>query len=127
MCACFFCALVCFCFVCFVFWGFFLVLSCFLFYLSQNKPFTMLKRDHASRQGNDRFEGFSIDLIEYVAKELEFDYELYLVHDGKFGSQMPDGRWNGVIGELIAGVSLTIHGELKRVRIAFCYRVIHLL
>ncbi|KAK3801143.1 hypothetical protein RRG08_006863 [Elysia crispata] len=69
----------------------------------ENKPFTMLKRDHASRQGNDRFEGFSIDLIEYVAKELEFDYELYLVHDGKFGSQMPDGRWNGVIGELIAG------------------------
>ncbi|GFR57461.1 glutamate receptor 8 [Elysia marginata] len=69
----------------------------------ENKPFTMLKKDHETKKGNDKFEGYSIDLIEYVAKELQFDYELYLVHDGKFGSQMPNGKWNGVMGELIAG------------------------
>ena len=67
-------------------------------------PFTMFKKDHKDRTGNDRFEGFSVDLIELVAKELKFDYELYLVHDGKFGSRLPNGQWNGVVGELVVGV-----------------------
>ncbi|XP_059157771.1 glutamate receptor 3-like, partial [Physella acuta] len=69
----------------------------------EERPFTMLKRDHMLKRGNDRFEGFAVDLIEEVAKMLEFDYDIYLVNDGKFGSKMPNGEWNGMIGELLAG------------------------
>ncbi|CAG5127476.1 unnamed protein product [Candidula unifasciata] len=69
----------------------------------EERPFTMKKRDHMLRKGNDRFEGFAVDLIEEVAKMLEFDYEIYLVHDGKFGSKMADGEWNGMLGELLSG------------------------
>lgn len=69
----------------------------------QERPFTMMKRDWINRNGNDRFQGFAVDLIELVAKKLKFDYEIYLVHDGNFGSRQPNGEWNGMIGELLAG------------------------
>ncbi|GFO15986.1 glutamate receptor ionotropic, kainate 3-like protein [Plakobranchus ocellatus] len=66
-------------------------------------PFTMFKKDHQFRKGNDRFEGYSVDLLDEISQMLNFEYELYLVHDGKFGSQLPSGEWNGMIGELLAG------------------------
>ncbi|CAG5131286.1 unnamed protein product, partial [Candidula unifasciata] len=69
----------------------------------EERPFTMKRRDHMLRRGNDRFEGFAVDLIDDIAKMLEFDYEIYLVHDGKFGSKLPNGEWNGMIGELLSG------------------------
>lgn len=67
------------------------------------KPFTMQKRDYMQRLGNDRFEGFAVDLITEVAKMLDFNFEIYLVHDGKFGTKKENGEWNGMIGELLAG------------------------
>ncbi|KAK3100557.1 hypothetical protein FSP39_021745 [Pinctada imbricata] len=67
------------------------------------KPFTMKKRDADTRLGNDRFEGFAVDLITEVARMQDFDFEIYLVNDGKFGSKLPNGEWNGMIGELLAG------------------------
>ncbi|NP_001191669.1 glutamate receptor 8 [Aplysia californica] len=69
----------------------------------QERPFTMLKRDHMLKRGNAKYEGFAVDLIREVAQMLEFDYEIYLVNDGKFGNKMPNGEWNGMIGELLAG------------------------
>nr|KAG5709243.1 hypothetical protein BaRGS_017995 [Batillaria attramentaria] len=70
----------------------------------EERPFTMKKRDWIMRQGNDRFQGFAVDLIEEVAQMLDFNYEIYLVHDGNFGSRQANGEWNGMIGELLAGV-----------------------
>lgn len=67
----------------------------------------MLKRDHISRKGNDRFQGFAVDLIDEIARMLDFEYEIYLVHDGNFGSKKSNGEWNGMIGELLAGVRTT--------------------
>ncbi|XP_052795006.1 glutamate receptor 2-like isoform X2 [Mya arenaria] len=67
------------------------------------KPFCMLKRDYKVRVGNDKYEGFAVDLIQEVADMLKFNYEIYLVHDGKFGSKLADGNWNGMIGELLSG------------------------
>ncbi|XP_053400246.1 glutamate receptor 1-like isoform X2 [Mercenaria mercenaria] len=67
------------------------------------KPFCMYKRDHKVRHGNDRFEGFAVDLIREVADMLNFEYQIYLVHDGNFGTKMSDGSWNGMIGELLQG------------------------
>ncbi|CAL1539084.1 unnamed protein product [Lymnaea stagnalis] len=69
----------------------------------EEKPFTMLKRDHMLLRGNNRFEGFAVELIKDISKMLEFDYEIYLVNDGKFGNKMANGEWNGMIGELLAG------------------------
>jgi len=70
----------------------------------QEKPFCMYKRDYKVRVGNDRFEGFAVDLIREVADMLKFNYDIYLVNDGLFGSRTKDGSWNGMIGELLSGV-----------------------
>ena len=37
--------------------------------------------------GNDRFEGYCVDLTKKIAEMLNFTYELRLVRDGKFGAQ----------------------------------------
>ncbi|XP_067663932.1 glutamate receptor ionotropic, kainate 2-like [Haliotis asinina] len=66
------------------------------------QPFTMLKRDAVMRRGNDRFEGFAVDLLTHVAETLSFNFEIYLVPDGNFGSKK-DGEWNGIIKELLDG------------------------
>ena len=73
----------------------------------QEKPFCMYRRDHKVQMGNHKYEGFAIDLIKEVAKMLNFNYEIYLVHDGKFGSRNADGTWNGMIGELLSGVNIS--------------------
>lgn len=45
--------------------------------------------------------GYSIDLLEKMSKDLEFDFHLYLVTDGTFGTQKL--QWNGVVGDLVSG------------------------
>ena len=64
----------------------------------------MLKWDHNNRQGNDKYEGFAIDLIKDVSAMLDFEYNLYMVHDGKFGTMLESGEWNGIVGEILVGV-----------------------
>lgn len=50
-----------------------------------------------------------MDLLENVAEELEFDFQLYIVADGLFGSRTFAGngevKWNGIIGDLISGAA----------------------
>lgn len=47
-----------------------------------------------------RYKGFSIDVLDALAKTLGFKYEIYQVADGKYGSPQPNGSWDGLIGEL---------------------------
>ncbi|XP_044268937.1 uncharacterized protein LOC123014091 isoform X4 [Tribolium madens] len=72
--------------------------------------------------------GLSMDLLENIAQELEFDFRLYIVADGFFGSKLPnyrdrdagkkfpykdndrgppddDVKWNGVVGDLVSGAA----------------------
>ena len=37
--------------------------------------------------GNDRFEGYCVDLTKRIAEVLNFSYEFRLVKDNKFGSR----------------------------------------
>lgn len=55
-----------------------------------------------------RYKGFSIDVLDSLAKILGFKYDIYQVGDGKYGSALPNGSWNGMIGELIGKVGLFI-------------------
>lgn len=43
--------------------------------------------DGKNLTGNDRFEGYCVDLAERLAKIANFSYELKIVGDGKFGSK----------------------------------------
>ncbi|XP_033496657.1 glutamate receptor ionotropic, kainate 3 [Epinephelus lanceolatus] len=65
------------------------------------EPYVMLKKSDKALVGNDRFEGFCIDLLKELASVLGFTYEIRLVPDGRYGSQDDKGQWNGMIRELI--------------------------
>ncbi|KAL1131963.1 hypothetical protein AAG570_011574 [Ranatra chinensis] len=63
------------------------------------KPYLWTKGDNYS--GNDRFEGYSIDLIDEISKDLGFKYKFVLVSDGQYGTyNKKTKQWNGLIREL---------------------------
>lgn len=57
---------------------------------------------------NEQYEGYCVDLIKEIARILEFKYQIKLVDDGVHGRKNERGEWNGMIKELIEGVSLII-------------------
>lgn len=62
-----------------------------------------------------RYKGFSIDVLDALAKNLGFKYEIYQAPDGKYGQQLQNSSWNGMIGELINKVQ-GIQAALKKKR-----------
>ncbi|KAH9425801.1 Glutamate receptor ionotropic, kainate 1, partial [Dermatophagoides pteronyssinus] len=49
-----------------------------------------------------RYEGYCIDLLNAISKNLGFTYELYEVEDGRFGAlDEQTGEWHGLVRELI--------------------------
>ncbi|XP_015787527.1 glutamate receptor ionotropic, kainate 2-like [Tetranychus urticae] len=63
-------------------------------------PYVMYKKGNWT--GNDKFEGFCIDLLEAISKSLGFKYNLYEVPDKKFGAEnTTTGEWNGLVREII--------------------------
>jgi len=59
-------------------------------------------RKNPNLKGNDRYEGFCIDLLAEIAKVLEFEYVIKLVDDGKYGAPVdPKNEWNGMVRELM--------------------------
>ncbi|XP_069680950.1 glutamate receptor ionotropic, kainate 2-like [Periplaneta americana] len=62
-------------------------------------PYCMIKS--ASLEGNDRYEGFAVELVDKLAKMIGFTYELRLMsHHGLFDPQT--NRWTGMMGEMQA-------------------------
>ncbi len=51
-------------------------------------------------EGNAQYKGFCIDLLARISKMCGFNYTIKLVDDGKHGSYK-NGKWNGMVGELI--------------------------
>lgn len=66
----------------------------------------MLKKNHEQFEGNERYEGYCAELASEIAKHVGFVYRLELVGDGKYGARDADTKmWNGMVGELVYGVS----------------------
>lgn len=65
----------------------------------------MYKKSDRELVGNDRFEGYCLDLLKELSNILGFTYEVRLVADGKYGAQNDKGEWNGMVRELIDHVS----------------------
>lgn len=74
-------------------------------YLFQEKPYVQLKQG-GNWTGNDRFTGFSIELLKKIAEKVHFKYVLEVVQDGKYGVYNEEtGEWNGVMKQLIEKVN----------------------
>lgn len=73
----------------------------YVMFVFQSRPYVMMKQNK-NLTGNDRFDGFCIDLLRTIADLLGFNYELYLVPDKKFGVEnTTSGEWNGMVREII--------------------------
>ncbi|XP_073450211.1 glutamate receptor ionotropic, NMDA 3B [Aquarana catesbeiana] len=48
--------------------------------------------------------GYCIDLLEKLSEDLGFDFELYIVGDGKYGARKGD-LWTGLVGDLLSGAA----------------------
>ena len=64
----------------------------------------MDKKNEEGLVGNDRFEGFCVDLLREIADVVGFQYSFYIVPDGKYGAPDDDGIWTGMVRELIDNV-----------------------
>lgn len=74
----------------------------------QEAPYMMLKKNHEQFEGNDKYEGYCAELASEIAKHVGFVYRLELVGDGKYGARDADTKmWNGMVGELVYGVSVS--------------------
>ncbi|XP_053318334.1 glutamate receptor 1 isoform X1 [Spea bombifrons] len=67
-------------------------------------PYVMYKKNADELVGNDRFEGYCVELAAEIAKHVGYKYKLELVKDGKYGARDSDTKgWNGMVGELVYG------------------------
>ncbi|XP_071042115.1 glutamate receptor ionotropic, kainate 2-like [Parasteatoda tepidariorum] len=64
-----------------------------------NGPYMMKVED----ENGIRYEGFCVDLIQEIADDLKFQYQIKEVDDGSYGRKNDIGEWNGMIRELIDG------------------------
>ena len=91
----------------------FFLFSFFFFLSIQDDPFVIKEK---SKDGVISFKGYCIDLLEELARNLHFTYDIYTTPDGNYGAEAENGTWNGVIGELInrVGIKQLIHSLPRR-------------
>ncbi|XP_078533751.1 glutamate receptor ionotropic, NMDA 3A [Lissotriton helveticus] len=46
--------------------------------------------------------GYCIDLLEKLSEDMNFDFDMYIVGDGKYGA-WKNGHWTGLVGDLLSG------------------------
>ncbi|KAJ1531866.1 hypothetical protein ONE63_000515 [Megalurothrips usitatus] len=63
-------------------------------------PYLVKKPGWNESSGNEGLEGYAVDLIDAIAKMLNFKYKFYIVKDGRYGS-LVNGRWDGIIKDLL--------------------------
>ncbi|ULU05446.1 hypothetical protein L3Y34_017843 [Caenorhabditis briggsae] len=59
-----------------------------------------LEEPFVIKTGENKYEGFCIDLLNEMTKVLKFNYTIIEVQDGTYGIEDDSGRWNGIIGAL---------------------------
>jgi len=60
----------------------------------------MLKTNQTGLTGNDRYEGFGVDMIRLLSERLMFRYEIKISSETSYGAPV-GGEWKGLVGELI--------------------------
>ena len=79
----------------------------FMFSFFQSEPYAMLKKSTDSLEGNDKYEGFIVDLANKIASIVGFNFTI--VPTKSHGSMNNNGQWNGMIKELLEEVNIKIY------------------
>ncbi|KAL4714293.1 hypothetical protein ACJJTC_009645 [Scirpophaga incertulas] len=90
-------------------------------------PWTLYKLDPETgepmhtEEGQPLYEGYCVDLIAKLAEAMDFDYEIVTPKTGTFGRKLPNGTWDGIVGDLMLGetdmavAALTMTAEREEV------------
>jgi len=71
-----------------------------------------------------QFIGYIPDLLHELSYIIQFDYDIRPVHDASFGHRRLDGTWDGMVGQLIDGVSRSVgQRHARRCTAVSCTRV----
>ncbi|XP_055844793.1 glutamate receptor ionotropic, kainate 3 [Episyrphus balteatus] len=76
---------------------------------AESLPWSYYKTDDKTGEllfdenGKPVWEGYCIDFIEILSKYMNFEYELVPPRSGLFGNRLPNGSWDGVVGDLVTG------------------------
>ena len=72
----------------------------------------MLREDHTEdkvyKDPNDKYTGYCAEMAEALARELKIPFEIRPVKDGKYGSKDENDTWNGMVGELVRNVRISL-------------------
>ena len=63
----------------------------------------MMEKRH--KDGSITYTGYCIRLLNELARNLKFTYDIYPSPDGLYGAETENGTWNGLIGELMNKVT----------------------
>jgi len=69
----------------------------------------MQHRLSRNRTGEEQYYGYIPDLLHSIATILDFRFEFYLVPSQGYGHRTAPGKWDGMIGELLNGVSIGLY------------------
>ena len=79
----------------------------------------MLKESTKKLEGNNRYEGFCVDLLNDISNILGFNFVMMNIPGDVYGKKDKDGEWNGMIRELLDQVYICnewdnyfLHGDL---------------
>ena len=62
----------------------------------------MMIKSEVNLTGNDRYEGFCVDLLKRISFMVGFEYEIEISNEGVYGViDMETGEWNGLVRGLI--------------------------
>ncbi|XP_014247016.1 glutamate receptor ionotropic, kainate 2-like isoform X2 [Cimex lectularius] len=92
----------------------------FIVLIALTHPYGMLKEASKPLSGNDRFEGFGIDLIHELSLMSGFNYTFVVREDKSSGNPLKSGKWTGMIGDVLDGradlaiADITITRERER-------------
>ncbi|KAJ0183282.1 hypothetical protein K1T71_001258 [Dendrolimus kikuchii] len=76
----------------------------FIILTALSAPYGMLKESSKKLEGNDRYEGFGIDIIAELAKMNEFNYTFEIQADGVYGSyDSKTQKWSGMMEKIMDG------------------------
>ncbi|KAJ8944594.1 hypothetical protein NQ318_006008 [Aromia moschata] len=73
----------------------------FIVITTLTEPYGMEKASSENLQGNDRYEGFAIDLIHELSVMKGFNYTIIIREDKKNGAPDSNGKWTGMLGDLM--------------------------
>ncbi|XP_012273738.1 glutamate receptor ionotropic, kainate 2 [Orussus abietinus] len=76
----------------------------FVVLISLAHPYGMLKESEKTMSGNDRYEGFAVDIIEELSKMLHFNYTFDHRGNDNYGSlNKRTGQWDGMMLKIMQG------------------------